>query len=124
MTRHINNHTRWKVLQRDNFTCFYCGRRAPFVQLQIDHVKSKSKGGCNRLYNLVTACYDCNSGKGSDCGSVNLLKTSAFEYKVTPSVKLRQELEIIKSYVKYLEINSRRLKAVLDENNIPFNENY
>lgn len=54
---------RFKVLQRDNFTCQYCGRSAPKVELHVDHKIPISKGGLNDLTNLVTACAECNSGK-------------------------------------------------------------
>lgn len=56
---------RFKVLQRDNFTCQYCGRKAPNVILEVDHVIPKSKGGLNTMSNYVTACKDCNIGKSN-----------------------------------------------------------
>lgn len=55
--------TRFMVLTRDNYTCQYCGRKAPEVILNIDHIKPKSKGGDNKIENLITACRDCNFGK-------------------------------------------------------------
>ena len=54
---------RFQVFARDKFTCQYCGRKAPDVVIQIDHVKPKSKGGANVEDNYVTACEDCNVGK-------------------------------------------------------------
>lgn len=54
---------RFTVLNRDNFTCQYCGRCAPEVRLHVDHIHPKSKGGDNSLENLITACEDCNMGK-------------------------------------------------------------
>lgn len=54
---------RFKVLKRDNFMCAYCGRRPPEVELQVDHVMPRSKGGSDNLDNLTTACSDCNLGK-------------------------------------------------------------
>ena len=56
---------RFKILQRDNFTCQYCGRKAPEVILEIDHKIPRSKGGLNRPDNLVVACSECNGGKGN-----------------------------------------------------------
>jgi 5-methylcytosine-specific restriction endonuclease McrA len=55
---------RFRIFLRDNFTCQYCGRKAPEVELQADHKYPKSKGGLNREENYVTACRDCNIGKG------------------------------------------------------------
>ena|SRR5436190_11034799 len=59
----VKRATRFRVLTRDQFTCRYCGRKAPDVVLEIDHVVPKSRGGPDRLANLVTACFDCNRGK-------------------------------------------------------------
>ena len=57
---------RFAVLKRDNFTCQYCGRKAPDVQLEVDHIIPKSYGGSDKRTNLITACYECNIGKGGD----------------------------------------------------------
>jgi hypothetical protein len=56
---------RFEVFKRDGFTCQYCGRTPPVVILEIDHVMPKSKGGPNDVNNYLTACYDCNRGKGN-----------------------------------------------------------
>ena len=56
---------RFKLLKKFNFTCQYCGRKAPKVELQIDHIFPVSKGGTNDLDNLTIACADCNIGKGN-----------------------------------------------------------
>lgn len=55
---------RFEILKRDNFTCQYCGRGAPQVVLEIDHIKPVILGGRNGRGNLLTACKDCNAGKG------------------------------------------------------------
>ncbi len=54
--------TRKNVLRRDGFRCQYCGGRD---HLTIDHVHPRSRGGRDTWENLVTACTDCNSRKGS-----------------------------------------------------------
>jgi excisionase family DNA binding protein len=59
----VRPRVRFTVLERDNFTCRYCGRRPPEVGLHVDHVHPRSMGGRATLENLVTACVDCNSGK-------------------------------------------------------------
>jgi len=55
---------RWEIMERDNFTCQYCGRSAPDVMLEIDHKTAIADGGTNDLSNLITACTACNRGKG------------------------------------------------------------
>lgn len=59
----ISKKTRFEIFKRDNFTCQYCGKKAPDVILEIDHIVPVSKGGTNKILNLVTACKDCNRGK-------------------------------------------------------------
>lgn len=55
---------RFKLLEQFNFKCFYCGRSAPNVELQIDHVHPRSRGGKTKKENFVVACVECNLGKG------------------------------------------------------------
>lgn len=54
---------RFTILTRDRFTCGYCGRGAPDVLLQVDHIVPVSKGGTDDEINLLTACRECNGGK-------------------------------------------------------------
>lgn len=51
------------LLQKFNRTCVYCDARG--VPVTRDHVVSKSRGGTNRLSNLVLACARCNDAKGN-----------------------------------------------------------
>lgn len=57
--------TRFEVFKRDEFTCRYCGRKSPEVVLQVDHVVPVCDGGSDDEMNLVTSCWECNSGKSS-----------------------------------------------------------
>jgi len=56
---------RFEVMKRDHFTCIYCGRTTPSVVLVIDHLVPVAEGGENEIDNLVTSCWECNSGKGA-----------------------------------------------------------
>lgn len=60
----VSKKTRFEVFKRDSFRCQYCGRSAPDVVLEIDHIKPVSEGGTNDITNLITSCFDCNRGKG------------------------------------------------------------
>lgn len=60
----LSKKIRFEVFKRDSFQCQYCGRNAPEVVLQIDHIEPIAKGGSNDIMNLVTSCENCNSGKG------------------------------------------------------------
>lgn len=59
----ISKKTRFEVFKRDSFKCQYCGKCAPEVILNVDHIHPVSKGGDDDMMNYVTACVDCNSGK-------------------------------------------------------------
>ncbi len=49
------------LLTKYRHTCVYCD--ATGVPLNIDHVRPRSKGGSNRVSNLVLACVTCNQAK-------------------------------------------------------------
>lgn len=61
----ISKKVRFEVFKRDSFKCQYCGKCAPEVVLEIDHIHPVSKGGKNDIMNYLTACRDCNSGKSN-----------------------------------------------------------
>ena len=66
-SREIGYRLRFKVMSRDNFKCYYCGRSPatdPAVKLQVDHIHPWSKGGETTMDNLRTSCSECNLGKG------------------------------------------------------------
>lgn len=53
---------RW-VLQRDDYTCAYCGE----LGLEVDHVVPRMHGGQDIPSNLVASCARCNNLKGTSC---------------------------------------------------------
>lgn len=59
----LSKKLRFSVFARDSFSCRYCGRQSDQVVLNVDHIIPVAKGGTNDEANLVTACFDCNSGK-------------------------------------------------------------
>jgi hypothetical protein len=64
MSRQVSTAKRFAVLNRDKFTCQYCGRRGG--ELEVDHVVPYSRGGSDEMDNLVAACRSCNQGKSDD----------------------------------------------------------
>lgn len=59
----LSKKIRFEVFKRDKFTCQYCGRKAPEVVLNVDHIDPVAGGGTNEITNLITSCFSCNSGK-------------------------------------------------------------
>lgn len=90
----IPQSVRFEVFKRDKFTCQYCGRSAPDVILEIDHIKPVSRGGENEILNLVTSCRECNRGKTNrELSDDSVLKS---QKKQLDSIQERREqLEMI-----------------------------
>ncbi len=63
--RPVSAGLRYEILKRDNYRCQYCGATPEHAYLHVDHRISLKDGGSNLKENLVTACADCNLGKGS-----------------------------------------------------------
>ena len=56
---------REQIFARDEYQCVYCGERFEPVDLTVDHVQPKMRGGDRSGGNLVTACGGCNARKGA-----------------------------------------------------------
>ena len=50
--------SREHALSRDGYTCQICG--AKHTRLEVHHIKYRSQGGTNDLYNLITLCESCH----------------------------------------------------------------
>lgn len=51
------------VLNRDNWTCSYCGKKLSKKNGTVDHVRPKALKGDHDWTNVVAACTKCNSKK-------------------------------------------------------------
>lgn len=62
----IPRHIRSAVWAKTGGTCWYCKRTTnPYDDFQVDHIMPVSKGGANRIDNLVPCCKSCNASKGA-----------------------------------------------------------
>jgi 5-methylcytosine-specific restriction endonuclease McrA len=59
---------RLRVLNRDAWTCGYCGQEAN----EVDHIIPRKSGGGHELENLIAACRTCNLAKAARSESVFL----------------------------------------------------
>ncbi len=55
--------SRKNILRRDDNRCHYCGKKS--LEMTIDHIIPKSRGGMDSWENLITACIRCNNRKGN-----------------------------------------------------------
>ena len=51
---------RIKIKEKWNYECAYCGSD---IDLTIDHVIPRSKGGKDSAENMVCCCHECNQDK-------------------------------------------------------------
>lgn len=110
----ISKALRFEVFKRDSFTCQYCGRSAPDVVLQVDHIQPVSKGGQNDILNLITSCRDCNLGKGAkkldDNTAIVKIKKQLDEVN-----ERREQLEMLMQWKnELLKIREQELDDVCD----------
>jgi 5-methylcytosine-specific restriction endonuclease McrA len=63
--REASGMKRLRIYMRDKFRCQYCGDKKAAVELTLDHILPRSRGGDNSPLNIVTACVACNTRKGS-----------------------------------------------------------
>lgn len=54
---------RERVMERDRYTCVYCG--AHDRPIHLDHLIPWSRGGEDSFENLAVACVKCNTSKGA-----------------------------------------------------------
>ena len=62
----MRKETRFGIYLRDRFECQYCSRdlhNARPMDVTLDHLKPRCKGGTNDPRNLVTACRRCNCSR-------------------------------------------------------------
>jgi 5-methylcytosine-specific restriction endonuclease McrA len=56
---------RVRIYIRDKFRCQYCGEKKNPIELTLDHIIPRSRGGDSSPINIVTACLVCNQRKGN-----------------------------------------------------------
>ncbi|MDZ7785718.1 MAG: HNH endonuclease [Candidatus Saccharibacteria bacterium] len=69
---------RKEILERDNYTCHYCGEKVTEDNATLDHLFPQHKGGKHGKDNLKTSCLICNSiksGKTYEEAAPHLLKS-------------------------------------------------
>lgn len=103
MTRKaLTKKARFEVFKRDKFTCQYCGKKAPDVILNVDHIKAVADGGTNDIMNLITSCVDCNSGK-SDRAISDSAALEKQHAQISALEERRQQIEMMGQWRAELE---------------------
>ena len=110
----LSKSIRFEVFKRDSFTCQYCGRTAPDVVLEVDHIIPVAKGGDNSLTNLITACFDCNRGKRdkklTDSQSMKIQKEELDRLN-----KRKEQLEMMAKWkLELFDIENQEVDKIID----------
>lgn len=108
----LSKKIRYEVFKRDNFKCFYCGKKPSDegVVLEVDHVLPVYEGGTNDIENLVTSCKDCNRGKGKT--KLNDKNYSSLKKAEHDSVD--DKIDLMKEFVKSRMNKSREIDPACD----------
>ena len=69
--------TKEMVLNRDNYTCQYCGGKHKDSRLNVHHIQFRSNGGSDSQENLITLCHTCHSLLHS--GKISLCKVGVMK---------------------------------------------
>jgi len=96
----------YSIFSRDDFTCIYCGKNSiqDSIQLELDHIIPKSKGGGELASNIITSCKSCNRSKNANVFDDNRLA------EITNVVRRRCLDASISPFEKVNMIGARDLK--------------
>jgi 5-methylcytosine-specific restriction endonuclease McrA len=98
----VSKKLRFEVFKRDSFKCQYCGRSAPEVILNVDHIIPVAADGTNDIMNLITSCFDCNNGKRDHKLSDNTVIQKQYS-ELEKLNERREQLEMMIEWKKELE---------------------
>lgn len=112
---------KWVIFSRDEFRCVYCGKSSieDGIKLELDHIIPYVDSADNSIYNLITACSDCNMHKGalhlSQSVYERIIKKNIERTKGI-SVKKQEELNVL--FHKYYDLYKRLYyeKAIVETN--------
>ena len=101
----LSKSLRFEIFKRDGFRCLYCGCTPVQDALRVDHVVPVVDGGGDDPSNLVTSCFDCNSGKAAR-------RLEDVRLKADDSSDARDHAEQIRAYLeKQRELEAAKLEA-------------
>lgn len=82
------------VLSRDNYTCQSCDKKSG--KLEVHHIVFKSKGGSNRMDNLVVLCEDCH--KKIHSGEIKYTRrVKSFKHATHMNIMRKKLVETLKT---------------------------
>lgn len=112
------------IFTRDKNECYYCHTSGPDIELHLDHILPKSIFHLHGVYNLITACKNCNFNRGAQL-LPDKLYNQIFKYLIQANKIFT--LKTIKDYNQRLTLyytkNPKRKKKTHQINSININQN-
>ena len=108
----LTKKTRFEVFKRDNFTCQYCGRMAPDVILEIDHISPVNCGEDNSItlgvtlyiYNILQSFLCSLKELDNECTIPKLFIDNYLRFKALQlSISTNHYTDAIKYYNKFFK---------------------
>ena len=125
--RYVRGSLRLAIYRRDSFACVYCDFKADPLQvtqsgthleLELDHVEPRYRGGDSIPWNLMTCCLDCNNLKHSKGLDEFLALTGLDPEQVRRRIYLSKRRRLIRARSKSLQL-MQTLKLV-EESRCPW----
>lgn len=82
-----------RILERENYFCFYCFKKITKDNYALDHVISQQNNGNNTYKNIVATCHECNSIKSGKNGQDYLREI--YRKGIIGSSELEERLQAI-----------------------------
>lgn len=114
----LSKKQRFAVFKRDGFCCQYCGATPPAAVLEVDHINPVANGGSNVDDNLITACFDCNRGKGAELLGV------APASVVDKAALLQEKIDQLKAYERLLRAREKSIQESIERVEATFQEHF
>ncbi|MFN0117695.1 MAG: HNH endonuclease [Elusimicrobiota bacterium] len=99
--------TRRNIYEHYNYKCAYCGHKFTTIDLNLEHVIPRSRGGKTDWSNVVTTCIPCNLKKGSrlpdEAGMKLLVQATKPEWTGAAALCFRPGLKVKASWQRFID---------------------
>jgi 5-methylcytosine-specific restriction endonuclease McrA len=99
--------TRRNIYEHYDYTCSYCGEKKYSKDLNLDHVKPRSRGGKMNWKNIVLSCIDCNRRKADrtpdEAGMKLRVKPSQPRWKGVQHMTFKTPFKVRSSWQRFID---------------------
>lgn len=99
--------TRRNIYDHYSYKCCYCGHKFQTIDLNLEHIIPRSRGGESTWDNVVTSCIACNIKKGDrlpkEAGMKLLIQPTKPKWKGAQSLVLPSFIKVKASWQKFID---------------------